>query len=92
MVKNNKQSAIVRLVVLVILMLNQALVTLGYNPLPFSDEQIYEAVSIVYEVVSIVALTIVAIWNWWKNNNMTDVALAGQAEIERIKGARKNAN
>ena len=89
MVKNNKQSAIVRLVALVILMLNQALVTLGYNPLPFSDEQIYEAVSIVYEVVSIVALTIVAIWNWWKNNNMTDVALAGQAEIERIKGARK---
>ena len=82
MVKNNKQSAIVRLVALVILMLNQALVTLGYNPLPFSDEQIYEA-------VSIIAVTVVAIWNWWKNNNITDVALAGQSEIERIKGGRK---
>lgn len=82
MVKNNKQSAIVRLVVLVVLMLNQALVTLGYNPLPFSDEQVYEA-------VSIIAVVTVAIWNWWKNNNVTDVAMAGQAEIERIKGARK---
>ena len=82
MVKNNKQSAIVRLVALVILMLNQALVTLGYNPLPFSDDQIYEA-------VSIIAVTVVAIWNWWKNNNITDVALAGQSEIERIKGGRK---
>lgn len=82
MVKNNKQSAIVRLVALVILMLNQALVTLGYNPLPFSDEQIYEA-------ISIIAVVVVAIWNWWKNNNVTDVALAGQAEIERIKGVRK---
>ena len=82
MVKNNKSNAIVRLVVLVILMLNQALVTLGYNPLPFSDEQVYEA-------VSIIAVVVVAIWNWWKNNNVTDVALAGQSEIERIKGARK---
>ena len=82
MVKNNKQSAIVRLVALVILMLNQALITLGYEPLPFSDEQIYEA-------VSIVALVAGTIWIWWKNNNITDVALAGQSEIERIKGARK---
>lgn len=82
MVKNNKQSAIVRLVVLVILIINQTLITLGYEPLPFSDEQIYEA-------VSIVALVVITIYSWWKNNNVTDVALAGQAEIERIKGARK---
>ena len=81
-VKNNKQSAIVRLVVLVILIVNQTLITLGYEPLPFSDEQIYEA-------VSIVALVLGSLWIWWKNNNVTDVALAGQAEIERIKGARK---
>lgn len=83
MVKNNKQSAIVRLVALVILMLNQALVTFGYNPLPFSDEQVYEA-------VSIAALVVMTIYSWWKNNNITDISLAGQSEIERIKGARKS--
>lgn len=82
MVKNNKQSAIVRLVALVILMLNQALITLGYNPLPFSDEQIYEE-------VSIVAVAVATIYAWWKNNNVTPEALAGQGEIERLKGARK---
>ena len=82
MVKNNKQSAIVRLVVLVILIVNQTLITLGYEPLPFSDEQVYEA-------VSIVALVVMTLYSWWKNNNVTDVALAGQSEIERIKGARK---
>lgn len=82
MVKNNKQSAIVRLVALVILMLNQALITLGYNPLPFSDEQIYEG-------VSIVAVAVATIYAWWKNNNVTPEALAGQGEIERLKGARK---
>ena len=83
MVKNNKQSAIVRLIVLVILILNQTLITLGYEPLPFSDEQVYEA-------VSIVALVVMTLYSWWKNNNITDIALAGQSEIERIKGARKN--
>ena len=82
MVKNNKQSAIVRLIVLVILIINQTLITLGYEPLPFSDEQVYEA-------VSIVALVVVSLYSWWRNNNITDVALAGQSEIERIKGARK---
>ena len=82
MVKNNKSNAIVRLIVLAVLIVNQTLITLGYEPLPFSDEQIYDA-------VSIVALTVGTIYVWWKNNNVTDVALAGQAEIERIKGARK---
>ena len=83
MVKNNKSNAIVRLVVLVVLIINQVLITLGYEPLPFSDEQIYEA-------VSIVALVVVSLYSWWRNNNVTDVALAGQSEIERIKGARKH--
>lgn len=85
MVKNNKANALIRLVVLAILIINQTLVTLGYEPLPFSDEQIYEA-------ISILALVIGSLWVWWKNNNVTDVALAGQSEIERIKGARKNEN
>ena len=82
MVKNNKSNAIIRLIVLVILIVNQALITFGYEPLPFSDEQVYEA-------VSIVALVVITLYSWWKNNNITDVALAGQSEIERIKGARK---
>ena len=82
MVKNNKQSAIVRLVVLVILIVNQTLITLGYEPLPFSDEQVYEA-------VSIVALVVVSLYSWWRNNNVSEEALAGQAEVERLKEAHK---
>ena len=82
MVKNNKSNAIVRLVVLVILIVNQALITFGYEPLPFSDEQVYEA-------VSIAALVVITLYSWWKNNNVTDEALAGQAEIERLKEAHK---
>lgn len=80
MVKNNKSNAIVRLVVLLVLIINQALITFGYEPLPFSDEQIYEA-------VSVVALVLGSLWAWYRNNNLTDEALSGQAEIERLKEA-----
>lgn len=76
--KNDKTSGIVRLVVLVVLLLNQALVTFGYNPLPFSEEQIYEG-------VSIVAAVAMSIYTWWKNNNVTDKALEAQEQLEANK-------
>lgn len=85
MVKNGKEKAYVRLAVLAVFIINQGLIIFGYDPLPFSDEQIYEG-------ISLVALALGTLWVWYKNNNTSDVALAGQAEIERIKGARKNAN
>ena len=76
--KNNKTQGIIRLIVLVILLLNQTLVTLGYNPLPFSEEQIYEG-------LSSVALVISAIYSWYRNNNMTRKAEQAQLDLERIK-------
>lgn len=82
MVKNNKSNAIIRLIVLAVLIVNQTLITLGYEPLPFSDEQIYES-------VSIVALVVVSLYSWWRNNNVSEEALAGQAEIERLKKSKK---
>lgn len=61
------KQAITRLAVLVILLVNQALVTAGWNPLPFSEEQIFEFVSIAASIV-------VAVYAWWKNNNVTKKA------------------
>lgn len=74
--KNNKTAGIVRLVVLVILLANQALVSFGYNPLPFSEEQIYEG-------VSAIALTVSAIYTWYRNNNITKVSEEAQVVLER---------
>ena len=79
--KNNKTQGLVRLAVLVILLLNQTLISLGYNPLPFSEEQIYEG-------LSSVALVISAIYSWWKHNNITPEAEAAQVELERKKNRR----
>ena len=76
--KNNKTAGIVRLVVLLILLINQTLISFGYNPLPFSEEQIYEG-------VSSVALAVSAIYAWWKHNNITKDAEEAQVVLERKK-------
>ena len=76
--KNNKQQAFIRFLALVLVLLNQALTTFGLNPLPFSDEQLYEG-------SSYVVLTVVAVWNWWKHNNVTKESHVAQVELERMK-------
>lgn len=76
------KQAIVRLVVLVILLVNQALIVFGLNPLPFSEEQIYEA-------VSSVATVVVALWAWWKNNSITKEAQEADEYLQELKERRK---
>lgn len=73
-----KTNAIIRITVLVILLLNQTLVGLGYNPLPFSDEQIYEG-------VSAVATAIMAIITAYKDNPVTKEAQLGTAVTRNLK-------
>ncbi|HLW62206.1 MAG TPA: phage holin [Flavobacterium sp.] len=75
------KQAITRLVVLVILLINQALTLFGWNPLPFSEEQIYEG-------VSSVILVVVAIWTWWKNNSVTEEAQMADNYLKQLKGMK----
>lgn len=75
---NDKQQAFIRLLALVLVLLNQVLTTFGLNPLPFSDEQLYEG-------SSYVVLTVVALWNWWKHSNVTKESQVAQVELERLK-------
>lgn len=62
------RQAIIRLVVLGVLLLNQVLITMGWNPLPFSEEEIYQG-------VSTVATVAIALWAWWKDNHVTKKAI-----------------
>jgi len=75
------KQALIRLVVLVILLINQTLMVLGWSPLPFSEEQIYEG-------VSSVALVVTAIYTWYKNNNVTKEAEKAQGYLNQLKGRK----
>ena len=59
---------IVRTVVLIIALINQVLTVSGKNPLPFSENEIYEG-------ASLILTTIASITSWWKNNSFTKNAI-----------------
>jgi SPP1 family holin len=64
----NKQT-IIRLVVLLIALINQALVSFGFAALPWSGDEIGTALSTVFTILA-------TAWAWWKNNSVTKPAIA----------------
>lgn len=78
MKKKIEKGTIVRTAILVFALVNQVLTISGYNPLPFTDEDFGQAVSMVLTIgASLLA--------WWKNNSFTQAALAGDEVMHRYK-------
>lgn len=80
------KETIVRTVVLFVALLNTVLNACGKNPLPFSDDEVYTAVSTVVAVAASLAA-------WWKNNSFTKAALKADEtlELERTETAESEA-
>jgi SPP1 family holin len=57
----------VRTVGLFVALLNQILAVFNISPIPFDSEQIELVVSTIFTGV-------MAVWAWWKNNNITKKA------------------
>lgn len=76
-----KAETIVRLVVLVMALVNQALAASGHSPLPFTDEEITELVSVVFTVAA-------SAWAWWKNNSFTKAAIEADEVLRKIKAEK----
>ena len=57
----------IRTIGLVIASINMILTGFGYNPIPFSEEEVYTVLSTIIEG----AFIIIA---WWKNNSFTQAA------------------
>ncbi|WP_418746176.1 phage holin [Frisingicoccus sp.] len=73
-----------RTVVLFAALLNQFLTISGKNPLPFSEDDIYNG-------ITMCLTTAAALWAWWKNNSFTKAAIAGDAckENYRLQNTHK---
>lgn len=78
MKKKISAETIIRTVVLVITLVNQVLTTLGKNPLPFAEEDIYA-------VLTTAATIAATLWAWWKNNSFTTAAIQADEYLSELK-------
>lgn len=72
------RATITRTAVLFIALINQVIVIYGGEALPFTDSQIYEAVSTVLTVYAALA-------SWWHNNSFSSPALQADLKLEAYK-------
>lgn len=69
---------IVRTVVLIFALVNQLLTATGKNPLPFSEEEVYQAgTAVITAITAVVA--------WWKNNSFSKEALKADQYLQSMK-------
>lgn len=77
-----KTGTIIRTIVLALALINSILLACGANPLPFSEEEMYE-------IVSGIATVVASLWAWWENNSFTKAAIKADEEYDRIKAEEK---
>lgn len=75
---------IVTIIVSLIVTLNTILTMLGYNPIPYSEDEIYVGIS------SIVAVCY-TVYMWWKNNKLKNEIISAKKEINQIVERAMNA-
>lgn len=80
---NNKKLAATRLIALGLIGLNSVLAHFGYNPIPVSED-------VIYQFVSDVLLFATMYYTAYKNNDTKDEAIAGTAVMKQLKGEKLN--
>lgn len=81
---NNQISkeTIIRTIVLVFALFNQIITICGWNPLPFSEEAVYEAASVLLTAGA-------SLWAWWKNNSFTPAACEADRYLKAVRAIDK---
>ena len=69
---------IIRTIVLVLALINQALTASGKNPLPFAESEIYELLTLLVTIGA-------SLWAWWKNNSFTPAAIKADKYMQELR-------
>lgn len=69
---------IIRTIVLVVALINQVLTIFAINPLPYSENEIYEGITAVITVIA-------SLVSWWKNNSFTKEAIMADDYMQKLK-------
>ena len=78
MAKKVTAGTIARTAALAVTLLNTILTAAGKNPMPFSDTDVYSA-------VTAAATVITAIIAWWKNNSFSKEAIKADEYMNELK-------
>ena len=73
-----KTQTVIRTICLIIALANQLLILCGKGRIPFTDDEIYQT-------VSYIALGVIALWTWWKNNSFTQDAIAADIYLDVLR-------
>lgn len=73
-----RAKAIVTILVTLFSLANAGLSLAGFNPLPFTNEQVSATL---FAVVGVIG----TIYGWWKNQNITSASIAGQQLVDALK-------
>lgn len=80
--KKVSAETIIRTIVLAVTLLNQVLTMLGYNPLPFAEDELYA-------LLTTAATVAATLWAWWKNNSFTRNAIQADEYLAELKTENK---
>ena len=73
-----KTDTIVRTIVLLIALANQALAIAGKEAFPVTEDQVYQGVTLIVTIGA-------SVWAWWKNNSFTKAAIEADKVLEGLK-------
>jgi SPP1 family holin len=73
-----KTDTIARTIVLFVALFNQVLAIAGKEIFPVTEDQIYQAVSLIVTIGA-------SVWAWWKNNSFTKPAIEADKVLAQLK-------
>lgn len=83
--KKVKPETIIRTIVLIIALTNQALAIFGKEALPITENEVHE----VYRLISYVITLCASMWAWWKNNSFTGPAIEADEYMEKLREEKR---
>ena len=72
---------IARTIVLALALLNQILAVMGRGTIDIAESDIYQIASLIATIVS-------ALWAWWKNNSFTRHAILADEYLDKLRSEK----
>lgn len=77
-----QKDTIIRTTVLALALVNQILSAAGHSPLPVTDAQVNDVITLGFTVGA-------SVWAWWKNNSFTKKAIEADNILKTLKEGDK---